>query len=166
MICPSCGVENIQGADECENCGADLRTADIPAPGTAFEAKLVNVPLSDVHPHAPMTIASSATAADAVRQMQDAHVGCLLVQDDGALQGILSERDLLLKTAGRQLDKVGVSELMTPDPVVLQTDDSVAIAIHKMALGGFRHIPLVQDGRATGIVSARDLFRYILEALA
>jgi CBS domain-containing protein len=42
----------------------------------------------------------------------------------------------------------------------------VAIAIHKMAIGGFRHIPLVQDGRATGIVSARDLFRYILEALA
>ena len=72
MICPSCGFENIQGADECENCGADLRAADIPAPGTAFEAKLVNVPLSDVHPHAPMTIALNATAADAVRQMQEA----------------------------------------------------------------------------------------------
>jgi CBS domain-containing protein len=52
---------------------------------------------------------------------------------------------------------------MTTDPVVLRPDDSVAVAIHKMAVGGFRHIPLVDDGRATGIVTARDLFRHILK---
>jgi CBS domain-containing protein len=55
---------------------------------------------------------------------------------------------------------------MTADPVVLRPDDSVAVAIHKMAVGGFRHIPLVTEGRAAGIVSARDLFKYILDALA
>ena len=54
---------------------------------------------------------------------------------------------------------------MTSDPVVLRPDDSVAIAIHKMAVGGFRHIPLVADGHPTGIVSARDLLRHILAAL-
>jgi CBS domain-containing protein len=166
MICPSCGFENIQGADECENCGADLRAADIPAPGTAFEAKLVTVPLSAVHPHAPLTIGSRATAAEAVDRMQKAGVGCLIVEDDGSLRGILSERDLILKMYGRPLEGVPVGELMTPDPVVLKTDDSVAVAINKMAVGGFRHIPLVDGGRATGIVSARDLFRYILDALA
>jgi CBS domain-containing protein len=58
-----------------------------------------------------------------------------------------------------------MSQVMTRDPVVLRFDDSVAVAIHKMAVGGFRHIPLVDGGRATGIVSARDLFRYLLEAL-
>jgi CBS domain-containing protein len=166
MICPSCGFENIQGVDECENCGADLRTADIPAPGTAFEAKLVGVPLSEVHPHLPMTIASSATAADAVRQMQEANVGCLIVADDGAVRGILSERDLVTKTDPAALGRISVSSLMTADPVVLRPDDSVAVAIHKMAVGGFRHIPLVTEGRAAGIVSARDLFKYILDALA
>jgi CBS domain-containing protein len=165
MICPSCGFENIQGADECENCGADLRGADVPAPGTAFEAKLVNVPLSEVHPHLPITIASSASAADAVSQMQAANVGCLIVADNGAIRGILSERDLVLKASGVKLDGVTVGSLMTPDPVVLRPDDSVAVAIHKMAVGGFRHIPLVSDGHATGIVSARDLFKYILDAL-
>src|SRR5687767_9198604 len=128
MICPSCGFENIQGTDECENCGADLRTADIPAPGTAFEAKLVGVPLAEVHPHLPMTIASSATAADAVRQMQEASVGCLIVADDGAVRGILSERDLVMKTFGAALDGMPVTALMTPDPVVLRPDDSVAVA--------------------------------------
>lgn len=166
MICPSCGFENIQGVDECENCGADLRTVDIPAPGTRFEAKLVNVPLSEVHPHLPITIASTASAADAVRQMQAASVGCLIVIDGDTVRGILSERDLVMKVDGASLDTTQVGSLMTADPVVLRPDDSVAVAIHKMALGGFRHIPLVTDGHATGIVSARDLFRYILDALA
>jgi CBS domain-containing protein len=167
MICPSCGFENIQGVDECENCGADLRNVDIPEPGTAFEIKLVGVPLSEVHPHLPMTIAPTATAGDAVRQMQEASVGCLIVADGGGVRGILSERDLVLKTDAAALDGTSVTSLMTADPVVLREDDSVAIAIHKMALGGFRHVPLVgDDGQASGIVSARDLFKYILDALS
>ena len=165
MICPSCGHENLQGLDECENCGADLRTADIPAPGTAFEATMVNVPLAAVQAHAPLTIDSSAAIADAVRQMQAAGVGCLIVEDGGVVSGILSERDLVMKLDPGSLDGATVGQLMTRDPVVLLPDDSVAIAIHKMAVGGFRHIPLVQNGHATGIVSARDLFKHILEAL-
>ena len=54
---------------------------------------------------------------------------------------------------------------MTPDPVVLRHDDPVALAIHKMAVGGFRHIPLMRDGRAAGVVTARDVFRHLAEAL-
>lgn len=166
MICPVCGFNNLQGVDECENCGADLRAADIPEPSSAFEAILVDVPLAAVKHHTPLTIAPSASAADAVQQMQAANVGCLLVEDaDGTLRGILSERDLLLKLNGSGLEGVGVADLMTSDPVVLRGDDSVAVAIHKMAVGGFRHIPLVADGHVTGIVSARDIFAHILAAL-
>ncbi len=167
MLCPQCGFDNIQGVDECENCGADLRTADVPHPGTRFEAQLVVVPLADVRHHKPLAIAPEATCAQAVLQMHQAGVGCLLVEDaEGLLRGILSERDLVLKLNDRPLDSVPVGEVMTPDPVVLRADDSVAVAINKMAVGGFRHIPLVDDGRATGIVSARDLFRYILGVVA
>lgn len=165
MICPVCGFENIQGTDECENCGADLRTVDIPEPGTAFEHKLVDVPLSEVHPHLPLTISPSASASEAVRRLQEAGVDCLVVAEDGTIQGVLSERDLVMKTADGALDAATVRDLMTPDPVVLRADDSVAVAIHKMAVGGFRHIPLVNGDKATGIVSARDLFRYILDAI-
>jgi CBS domain-containing protein len=67
-----------------------------------------------------------------------------------------------MKLDGAPLDATRVADLMTADPVVLRPDDSVAVAIHKMAVGGFRHIPLVEDGHATGIVSARDVFRHIL----
>lgn len=166
MICPACGFENMQGVDECENCGADLRTADLPGPSSGFETALMDAPLAGVRHHGPLTIEPTASAADAVRQMQDAGVGCVLVEDqNGALRGILSERDLVLKLISTPLEGVKVADLMTPDPVVLRADDSVAVAIHKMAVGGFRHIPLVDDGHATGIVSARDIFAHILAAL-
>ena len=47
--------------------------------------------------------------------------------------------------------------------MVLREDDTVAVAINKMAVGGFRHIPLVDWGRPTGIVTARDVFHRIAE---
>jgi len=162
VICPVCGFENLQGVDECENCGSDLRTADIPSPSTQFESELVRVSLAAVHHHTPLTIAPEASIADAVRQLQELNAGCLIVEDGGGIRGILSERDFVMKLDGRDLGSMKVADLMTPDPVVLRPDDSVAVAIHKMAVGGFRHIPLVENGRATGIVSARDVFRHIL----
>jgi CBS domain-containing protein len=161
VICPQCGFNNIQGVDECENCGFDLMSVDIPSPGTAFEAELVNIPLADLRHHKPLTIASTATAADAVLQMQQAGAGCLIVEDGDHIRGILSERDLVMKIHDG-MDGVTVADLMTADPVVLRPDDSIAVAINKMAVGGFRHIPLVVDGQATGIVSARDVFKHIL----
>ncbi len=94
--------------------------------------------------------------------MQQAGAGCLIVEDGGRIRGILSERDLVMKLTDVNLDGMTVADLMTPDPVVLRPDDSIAVAINKMAVGGFRHIPLVVDGHATGIVSARDVFRHIL----
>ena len=46
MICPVCGFENLQGEDICDNCGADLRAADIPIPGSRFERALLTTPLA------------------------------------------------------------------------------------------------------------------------
>jgi CBS domain-containing protein len=165
MICPACGFDNIQGADNCENCGADLRTADIPTPSNAFEARLVAAPLSALSAPQPVITSPETTIADAVRLMQAASVGCLVVENDGAVRGILTERDCVMKLSQAGLDGMTVAQIMTPDPVVLRPDDSLAVAINKMAVGGFRHIPLVENGHATGIVSAHDLFRYILDTI-
>jgi len=83
MICPACGYENLQGDDECANCGADLRTADIPAPSNPIEEKLVAAPLSVLRPPRPVSVAPSTTAAEAVGLMRDSAIGCLLVEDRG-----------------------------------------------------------------------------------
>ena len=59
-----------------------------------------------------------------------------------------------------------VREVMTHDPVVLRSGDPVAVAIHKMAIGGFRHVPILDGGHPVGVVSARDVFRHIAADLA
>ena len=92
-------------------------------------------------------------------------MGSVLVLEEGRLAGIFTERDALLRVAGRALATTPLRDVMTRDPVVLREDDSIAVAIHKMAVGGFRHIPLTSAGVPTGIISARDVFRHIVEIL-
>ena len=163
MICAVCGFNNIQGEDECANCGADLRTVDIPSPSTALEDRLVRDHLDRVHGSEPILVAPNTPVRAALRQMQEQRANALLVGDGDHLQGIFTERDALLKVAGQPLDGLTLEKVMTPDPVVLRPDDTIAVAIHKMAVGSFRHIPLVAaDGRVTGIVTAQDVMRHIL----
>ena len=97
--------------------------------------------------------------------MHDNGTDCVLVVDDGRLVGIFTDRDAVLKVAGRPLESRPIEELMTHDPVVLRHDDTIAVAINKMAVGGFRHIPIVEHGRPIGLVSARDVFRHLAESL-
>ncbi|MEA2623093.1 MAG: hypothetical protein QOH61_2003 [Chloroflexota bacterium] len=165
MICAVCGFENLQGEDTCDNCGADLRTVDIPRPSTSLEDQLVRDHLDRIRGRAPVMVPAATPVRTAIRTMQDQRTNCVLVGEGARLEGIFTERDAVLKLAGRPLDGVAVSSVMTRDPVVLRADDTVAVAVHKMAVGGFRHIPLVEDGRVTGVVSAQDLIRYMLQLL-
>jgi CBS domain-containing protein len=52
---------------------------------------------------------------------------------------------------------------MTPDPIVLQEDESLAVALHKMSVGGFRHLPVIMPDRPTRVLSIRELFRHVNE---
>ncbi|HWH38059.1 MAG TPA: CBS domain-containing protein [Candidatus Limnocylindrales bacterium] len=166
MICPACGTENIQGDDLCVNCGTELAGSDKPQPGTRFEQRLLEEHLSALANVELLSVAPELGAAEAVRQMQQRNIGSAVVERDGRVVGVFTELDALLKLTDGASPDATVDELMTADPVVLRPDDSVAVAIHKMSVGGFRHIPLVDGGRAVGIVTARDLFRHILKLLA
>ncbi len=165
MICPSCGYENFQGQDSCDNCGADLRTSDIPYPASEFEARLIAETLSVLHPGRPLVLPPETSAAEAIRAMQDGELECVLVADGDRLVGVFTERDALLKRAGRRLDGIRLGDVMTPDPVVLRGQDTMAVAIHKMAIGGFRHIPVVEGGKVAAVVSARDIFGHVVGLL-
>jgi CBS domain-containing protein len=165
MTCLVCGHESIQGSDECEECGADLRAVDVPQPSLILEERLVGDPLDHVRTREPLFVSRDTPLRVAVRLMQEERASCLLVGEGRRLDGILTEGNLLRRAAGRPLDGVRVGDVMTADPAVLRGEDSVAVAIHKMAVGGFRHVPLVEDGRVTGSVTAADLFRHILRIL-
>ncbi|MBM4408566.1 MAG: CBS domain-containing protein [Chloroflexi bacterium] len=163
MVCPACGFENLMGADACGNCGSDLMTSDIPMAATEFERLLTQVPLGALAPRPSLTVKADAAVADVLRIMRDDRAAGVVVTDaDGKVVGIFTERDAVLKLAGHDLPAGPISEFMTNDPVVLRADDSLAVAIQKMAVGGFRHIPIVAGGRPVGIVTSHDVFRHVL----
>jgi len=165
MDCPTCGFENLPGDDACEQCGTDLSSEDLPASSDILEDRLVSDQLEAVRGREPLFVSPDTPLRAAIRTMQEERASCLLVGDGRRLDGILTERNLLMRAAGRRLDGLRVRDVMSPDPVVLRSDDTVAVAIHTMAVGGFRHLPLVEDGRVVGVVTAQDVFRHILRVL-
>lgn len=161
MLCPVCQFDNLEGEDSCDYCGADLRTVDIPQPAASFEGRLLGEQLDALGIRPPTEVAPELPAAEAIRQMREAPTDCLLVIDGGRLVGIFTERDAVLKLAGRPLAGITTGQVMTADPVVLRHDDTIAAAINKMAVGGFRHIPIVEDGVPLGVIAAPDVFRHL-----
>lgn len=165
MRCPTCGFENLLGSDVCDNCGSDLAGRDTPEQAVAFRGRLLGEHLDELGPAAPEIVEASADVDVAIQRMHDKGIDCVLAVEDGRLVGIFTDRDAVLKVAGTALADRRISALMTRDPVVLRHDETLAVAINKMAVGGFRHIPIVEDGRPTGVVSARDLFRHLAQTL-
>ncbi|HEV7604242.1 MAG: hypothetical protein QOG32_513 [Chloroflexota bacterium] len=165
MRCPVCAFDNLTGADVCDNCGADMAGSDVPQPTLSFHGRLLGEHLDELGAPAPLTAGPDTPVDAAIARMQQAEADCVLVVVDDRLVGIFTDRDAVVKAAGSRLSSFRVRDFMTPDPVVLRHDDPIAIAIHKMAVGGFRHIPIVENGRPTGVVTARDVFRHLAETL-
>jgi CBS domain-containing protein len=166
MLCPVCRYDNFEGEDSCANCGADLSAADIPQSLTDYQDTILGEHLESLGTGGPMTIEPSLPVADAIRTMHASGADCLLVVEDGRLVGIFTDRDAVVKAVDKRLGLFKVRDFMTPDPVVLRSEDTLAVAIHKMAVGGFRHIPIVdREQRPVGVVAAADVFRHIAASL-
>ncbi len=100
----------------------------------------------------------------ALREMREHRQGCVLATRDGKLTGIFTERDVLMKVVGTNIDlsRTPIRPYMTRDPVRLPEDAIVAYALNKMCLEGFRHVPLTDEqGRPVGVVSMRDIIEYL-----
>ena len=120
--------------------------------------------LSDAHPVA--IVAPADSVSKAVDAMITSGIGCALIMDGNKLVGLFSERDVLLKVVAKGLDAAAtsVSDVMTRNPECLQHDDEIAYALNKMAVGGYRHVPVLNDdGVPEAIVSMRDIVNYIVQ---
>jgi CBS domain-containing protein len=140
-----------------------VQEEECPGP-TELESALTEDTMSDVVNQPPLVVEASTTLAEAIRQMQQESRGCALIVEHGRLSGIFTERDVLMRVAGKPFDPDGtpVSECMTPDPVTLPADSSVAHALNLMVVEGFRHIPIVdEDGKPAAVVSMRNLIEYL-----
>jgi CBS domain-containing protein len=141
------------------------RLFDEECPGPAdLGSVLVNDPISNAANYPPIVVAPEAMLSEVLSKMREAGRGAVLIVKDGKLAGIFTERDVLLRVAGFPIDvdRTAVEELMTLNPHTLPADSSVAFALNKMVVEGFRHVPLVDEqGRPSGMVSMRDLIDYL-----
>jgi CBS domain-containing protein len=168
IVCPHCDSENIEGADECEHCNQPLTELSIRVPASSVEAALLRDRIEILWPKSPSTVAPDTPVKKVLKKMVSEGIGCVMIVDGGDLRGIFSERDALMKLnaeSARLMDKP-ISQFMTPDPVTLETSDKIAFALHKMNLGGYRHIPILFGGKLAGVISIRDILRYLTERIA
>jgi CBS domain-containing protein len=113
-----------------------------------------------------LAVAPEDTLGEAAERMTDEGVGSAVVLDGGRLIGILTERDVLRAVAGRvHSSDARVREWMTEDPIVAGEETTAAESLETMMMHGFRHLPIVEDGRVVGIVSIRDVMAASVRAV-
>ena len=119
---------------------------------------------------APTTAVSpSATVMDGVKKMRDANVGAVVVLDNGVLQGMFSERDVMLRIVleKRDPEKTKVKDVMTTQVVAISKNTKPDEAVRLMWERHIRHLPVVrEDGTVEGIVEIRNLFHETFEDMA
>ena len=168
IACPTCDYENIEGADVCERCEQPLSDAYLPAPATAVERSLLKDRIRVLDPKNVVAVEPTRPVAEVLQLLVDQSIGCVVVIEDDRPAGIFSERDAVtrLNTEAAALAGHPISEFMTPTPQTLGEDAKIAFAVHRMDLGGYRHVPIVdRDGCLTGIISCRDILRYLTQQM-
>ena len=107
----------------------------------------------------PVTMNETASVRAACERMRDAQVGSVLVTSDtGRLVGIFTGRDAVCRVLaeGRDAVTTKLAEVMTPNPTSLSPEQTAIDALRLMWDAGFRHVPLVRNGKILGVVSRGD----------
>lgn len=112
-----------------------------------------------------VAVESSGTVLDAVRRMDQANTGSVMVLDGTRLVGIFTERDLMRRVVlqGRDASATGVDEVMTRDLLYAEPDDPGEEAMAKMTRHRCRHLPVVEGERLVGLISIGDLMKDLSE---
>jgi CBS domain-containing protein len=147
---------------------------DFDDPGRDIEDELREVrgallddTIATLGPAEPICLPPAATVEAAIARMLERRQACVLVVDDeGRLTGILTERDVLMRVAGAGRDPrtTALREVMTPNPDALTARDRVAYAVHCMSVAGYRTVPLVDaERRPTGVATVSDVIRWLAQ---
>lgn len=128
---------------------------------------ILGAPIRVLEPRPAVTLGEEATIGDAIRLMLEQRVGAILVLRGGTAVGIFTERDVLRRVVSAGLDQSRpLREVMTADPVTLGPEDGIAFALNRMIIGGFRHVPIVDEtGACPTVLSLRDVVAFIVSLL-
>lgn len=119
--------------------------------------------VSDHMTQSLLTIPVEATLGEAASAMAERGVGAVVVLEGESIHAILTERDVMKAVAGGKDGSAPVTEWMTRHPDTIEPGDTTDHAASLMIHGGFRHLPVIEDGKVVGIVSIRDLMKVALD---
>lgn len=116
------------------------------------------------HVREPLCVEPDATVREVLQLLKEHRTGSALVCQGDHVVGIFTERDALLLMASHAVLDTPIENVMTPQPMTLRADDTVATAITRMSTGGYRRLPIVDDqGRLQGLVKVSGIMRYLVE---
>ena len=130
------------------------------------ENVLFNLPIRELSPATPISVEVGSHLIAAIKLIQEHRIGCVLVTRDDHVEGIITERDLTLYVLNRNVDvnTARVEQFMTENPECLELSDPISYAMNRMNLGGFRHVPIIdQQKRPVGIISVKDIVNLLVE---
>lgn len=167
MICPACSADVIEGDEFCEQCHYSLVELSQPAPRSALEQNVIQKTIRSISTKPVLLTPPGKSVGEVVKLLCDHDIGCTVIVEEEKVLGIFSERDVLLKlnVNAPQFRDRPVSEFMTRQVEMLDVDDRIALALHKMDLGGYRHLPVTDNGKLVGLISIRDIMRYMTETI-
>ena len=126
---------------------------------------------SVIQPRALVVAPPQASVSEASRLMKRGKVGAVLVVEEGRLVGIFTERDAVYRVMAVHRDPrvTTLAEVMTREPKTVAPDETFGYALLLMHENGFRHAPVIEEGRPIGVISARsaldpDLEEFTAEA--
>lgn len=113
-----------------------------------------------------LQVLPSDSVEKVVQILQKTKQGALLVIQHDRLLGIISKRDLLRRTVGNEtkLSHLKALDVMTANPEIVKAFEPLSFAVNKMAMGGFRHLPVLsEEGDPIGIISIQDVLSYLAQ---
>jgi CBS domain-containing protein len=112
--------------------------------------------------HHVLNIEPEARLGAAIRVLGERKIGAVLVMNQGRIEGILSERDIVrvLSERGAAVLDEPVSAVMTRKVISCRPSDTVAGIMEMMTLGKFRHLPVIEEGRVVGLISIGDVVKW------
>ena len=119
--------------------------------------------IADIMTRGLLSVAPDAGLTEVAADMNERRVGAVVVLEGDALLGILTERDILRAVGEGRVEVSRVADCMTQRPETIEPSESTDTAATLMIHGGFRHLPVIEDGKVVGIVSIRDLMRVVLD---
>lgn len=147
--------------------GEDEYSESLDSDFRKLEGALLDDTVRLLAPSEPIRLGADASVREAIERMVSQHRAAVVIVDaEGRLIGIFTERDVLIRVLGEGRDPVTtrLGAVMTPQPEALSAGDRICFAVNRMSTAGFRTIPLVDgEGRPIGIITVNDVVKWLAE---